>query len=104
VPGGKVILTFRDYSGSVSGDLYFIPVKSEEHRILTCVLNYLTDHVLVTDLFHERINGQCAQKVSTYKKLRLGTKWITDLLTKNDFGSVQTSIDRGFVTIIATKS
>jgi hypothetical protein len=69
--GGKLVLSFRDYSDELSGDSRFIPVKSDDDRILTCFLEYQTDHVLVTDLLHERTADGWQQRVSSYMKVRI---------------------------------
>src|SRR5262247_4082601 len=37
-PGGHFVLSFRDYSVPLEGDARFIPVRSDERRILTCFL------------------------------------------------------------------
>lgn len=39
-PGGRLVLTFRDYVGTeLTGTARFIPVRSSEDRIFTCFLN-----------------------------------------------------------------
>jgi len=68
---GKVILSFRDYSSLVTGTDRFIPVKSDNNRILTCILDYEKEFVTVTDLLHEKVNEDWIQKVSSYRKVRL---------------------------------
>src|SRR5690606_36022030 len=77
---GKVIFSFRDYSTPLTGTDRFIPVKSDSDRILTCILDYGIDFVNVTDLLYERTNDGWEQKVSTYRKVRLVTSEIVDLL------------------------
>lgn len=67
-PGGKFLLSFRDYSTALSGDSRFIPVKNDASRILTCVLDYQEEFVTVTDLLHERTENGWQQKVSSYRK------------------------------------
>ena len=68
---GKLILSFRDYSVASTDTQRFIPVKSDDNRILTCVVDYFDTKITVTDLLHEKINGQWIQKTSSYDKLRL---------------------------------
>ena len=71
-PGGELVLTFRDYSGpGPQGSGRVIPVRSDENRILTCVLAYRDDVVEVTDVLHEREGEQWTMRASTYQKLRL---------------------------------
>ena len=70
---GKLILSFRDYSVALSDTQRFIPVKSDEERILTCVIDYYDEKITVTDLLHEKTNGVWTQKISSYEKLRVRT-------------------------------
>lgn len=100
---GKVILSFRDYSVAVTGASRFIPVKSDESKILTCVLDYDDDFVHVTDLFHEKINDTWQQKVSTYSKVRISTKEVMDSLSENKLTVMFNQIIKGMPTVIAIK-
>ena len=68
---GRFIATFRDYTNLSSGDARFIPVRADEHRILTCFLEEFDGYVQVHDLLHERANGIWSTRVSSYRKLRL---------------------------------
>jgi hypothetical protein len=70
-PGGRFVATFRDYSRLPSGEARFIPVRADEHRILTCFLEEHDDYVQVYDLLHERTDDGWTSKVSSYRKLRL---------------------------------
>ena len=79
---GKLLLSFRDYSKELEGLGRFIPVVSDENRILTCFLEYAGEFITVTDLLHEKSNGRWIQKVSSYKKVRVSVKEIIDHLTK----------------------
>jgi len=69
--GGKLVLTFRDYSTPLRGEQRFIPVRSDAGRILTCVLEYEDQHVVVQDLLHEFDGTVWRQRVSSYRKLRI---------------------------------
>ena len=71
-PGGTLVISFRDYSQALEGAARFIPVKADDQRILSCILDYAPTLVSVSDLLYERDQeGQWHQKVSTYQKLRL---------------------------------
>ena len=48
---GHLILTFRNYSLALTGNQRFIPVKSDENRILTCVIDWLD----LPGLSHEQV-------------------------------------------------
>lgn len=102
--GGKLILSFRDYSNILTGTNRFIPVKSDETKILTCILDYENEFVNVTDLLHEKTNDGWIQKVSSYKKVRLLTNEIEELLRKNNFEIEFNEIVNRLTTIIAIKN
>jgi SAM-dependent methyltransferase len=92
--GGVFAATFRDYAGkTLRGDERFIPVRSDEGRILTCFLEYDADRVTVHDLLHEKAaQGGWRQRLSSYVKLRLDPERIVDRLTKHGF---VTCVDAG---------
>lgn len=100
---GKVILSFRDYSTKLTGTDRFIPVKSDDNKILTCILDYEDEFVFVTDLLHERTDGVWKQKVSTYKKVRLLTNEIAGHLEGNGMTIKFNQIVNRLTTIIAIK-
>jgi precorrin-6B methylase 2 len=77
---GKLIISFRDYSNELTGIDRFIPVKRDNNKILTCILDYEDEFVNVTDLLYERTNEVWEQKVSTYRKVRISTKNMVDYL------------------------
>ncbi len=83
--GGKLILSFRDYSTALIEDQRFIPVKSSPDRILTCFLEYGPEKVKVTDLLHERVGEKWQQKVSSYEKVRISTADIENWLQDSGF-------------------
>jgi SAM-dependent methyltransferase len=83
---GVFAATFRDYvSKTLQGDDRFIPVRSDERRILTCFLEYGDDRVTVHDLLYEKEQGQWRQRVSSYGKLRLRPERVVDRLTQLGF-------------------
>ena|ERR1022692_127639 len=84
--GGVFAATFRDYvSKTLQGDDRFIPVRSDDNRILTCFLEYGKDRVTVHDLLHEKEQGRWRQRVSSYLKLRLAPERIVERLTNLGF-------------------
>lgn len=100
---GKLILSFRDYSIPLKGSERFIPVKSDSHKILTCILDYEEAFVHVTDLLHTQTDNKWEQKVSTYKKIRLRTEKIVACLENNGMTIGYNQISNRLTTIIATK-
>ncbi|HEY0678025.1 MAG TPA: class I SAM-dependent methyltransferase [Chitinophagaceae bacterium] len=85
VPGGRLLISFRDLSVEPEPEKRFIPVRSDENRILTCFLEYHHEHVMVHDLLYENLNGQWNFSVSTYKKLRLSRNQVAGFLVKCGF-------------------
>ncbi len=81
-PGGLFAATFRDYATApLEGDARFIPVRSDEQRILTCFLEYADSTVTVHDLLQQREGAAWRLRVSSYPKLRLAPQWVADQLT-----------------------
>jgi SAM-dependent methyltransferase len=101
--GGKLLLSFRDYSHEMMDTKRFIPVKSDPDRILTCVLEYLPGKVRVTDLLYERDGSEWKQKVSSYYKLRLSPSSVMVGLVRSGFQVEEDSKSPGLVYIIAKK-
>ncbi len=100
---GGVILSFRDYSAELTGTERFILVKSDENKILTCILDYEDEFVNVTDLFYERTDTVWKQKVSTYKKVRLSEKEVVGYLQASGMKIKFNKLVKGMTTIIASK-
>lgn len=103
-PGGKIIFSFRDYSNPLEGIERFIPVKSDENKILTCVLDYEDDYVNVTDLLYEKTEGKWNTKVSSYRKVRLLTNDVIKQLENLGMRMDTCDVINRLITIIATKA
>ena len=100
----KTLLSFRDYSTALTGDNRFIPVKSDDTRILTCVLDYDDEKVRVTDLLIEKTETGWKQKVSSYNKVRILTKEIVEILEASGLKIQLNQIINKMTTILAVKS
>jgi SAM-dependent methyltransferase len=103
IQDGKLILSFRDYSHKLTGNERFIPVKSDERRIMTCFLEYTPEKVIVTDIVHEKATEGWLQKISSYQKVRLTKGWVLEFLENTGFQVTFSDMNRGFVKIIAVK-
>jgi hypothetical protein len=101
--GGRFIITFRDLSYELSELDRFIPVKSDENIIFTCFLEYESETVKVHDLIYKRKADTWSLSKSYYRKLRLSKGWVDDQLSAVGFSQVESSVDKGFVTVIAVK-
>lgn len=77
---GTFVVSFRDYTSPLIGNQRFIPVRSDADRILTCFLEYASEHVSVHDLLHERSGSEWRLRVSAYRKLRLSPEWVATAL------------------------
>jgi SAM-dependent methyltransferase len=84
-PGGQFISSFRDYTIQLIGDSRFIPVRSDNDRILTCLLDYSAEHVTVYDLLHERTGCAWGLRISSYRKIRISPEWAADTIRSKGF-------------------
>jgi hypothetical protein len=100
---GKLIISFRDYTIELLGDDRFIPVNSDECRILTCVLEYFPEQVSVTDLLYTKEESGWQQKVSSYHKVRLQPAAVINHLAQCGMKITFDGIENRLVTIIAVK-
>ncbi|MDB5286912.1 MAG: methyltransferase protein [Mucilaginibacter sp.] len=100
---GKLLFSFRDYSHALTGDNRFIPVKSDETKILTCCLDYFEDRLLVTDLLHVKTDAGWQQRVSSYSKTRINESSIIELLENIGFNILVNETVNRMNTVIAQK-
>lgn len=100
---GYLILTFRDYSFELTDTQRFIPVKSDEDRILTCVIDYFDDKITVTDLLHEKMDGAWIQKVSSYSKLRIRKDCVINKAEKTGFSIIENENKNRMIHLILKK-
>lgn len=97
------IVSFRDLTRELTDEQRFIPVRSDDNRILTCFLEYFPDYVKVTDILHERHNNQWVQKISCYRKLRLNTEMLRNLFARNNFHLMDVEMMKGMNYLIFRK-
>ena len=71
-PGGVLALTFRDLSIAREGLDRFLPIRADADRIMTCVLEFETDHVVINDLIYVRDGEAWTLNKSSFRKIRLG--------------------------------
>ena len=103
IVGGKILFSFRDYSTKLIGNSRFIHVKSDETKILTCILDYGKDIVRVTDLLNEKTETGWNQKVSSYNKVRIKTNEIAKLIEANGLKIQLNNVINRMTNIIALK-
>jgi len=100
-PGGMFVVTFRDYSVPLLGDERFIPVRSDDTRILTCFLEYEPEAVVVHDVLHQRTAEGWQTRVSHYRKLRLSPEHLVASLRSRGFSVRREAGTRGMVRLVA---
>ncbi len=102
--GAIVVLTFRDYvSVELLGNQRFIPVRSDDSKILTCFLEYHQEFVEVHDLLHYKEGTQWAFKATSYRKLRLDKNWLIKQMGELGLVVTQDTFNGGMVNIAAKK-
>src|SRR5690606_4546458 len=103
-PGGMFVATFRDYvSRELRQEARFIPVRSEDARILTCFLEYSESTVTVYDLVHERVDGGWRQRLSSYRKLRLDPEWLERVCAEAGLRTIERESSAGVITFVAVR-
>ena len=100
-PGGQFVLSFRDYSDALLDASRFIPVRSDERRILMCFLEYEEDCVVVNDVLHERSGDAWDTRISSYRKLRLSSERVLGSLESFGLDARQQPGLRGMTRIVA---
>jgi len=80
-PAGLLVLTFRDLSAELTGLDRFLAIRSDDDRIMTCMLEYRPDIVIVNDLVHVRDSSGWTLHKSSYSKLRLRPDALASELT-----------------------
>jgi SAM-dependent methyltransferase len=84
-PGGLLALTFRDLSVERKDLDRFLPVRGDVDRIMTCVLDFEPETVVVNDLIYVREGDGWAFHKGSYRKIRLGVEEVIAILAKLGF-------------------
>lgn len=104
-PDGVFVATFRDYSGvPLSGTDRFIPVRQDDRRILTCVLEYQDETTTVYDVVHDRTASGWSMRVSSYAKLRLSPAWLRSTCERLGLHATIDTAPRGMVRLAASRA
>ena len=102
-PGGLFVATFRDYSGPARGVDRIVPVRQDDRRMLTCVLEYTDTAVVVHDLVHERTAAGWTLRVSSYPKLRFAPEWARTALGRRGLTARLEAGANGMARLVATR-
>jgi 2-polyprenyl-3-methyl-5-hydroxy-6-metoxy-1,4-benzoquinol methylase len=103
VPGGKLILSLRDYSGEPAGTVRVVPVQRDGLRIFLCRLEYLQNHIRVTDILYSRISGRWVRSAGEYAKLRLAQDHVREMMEETGFRIECMAIEHGMNMLIGVK-
>jgi SAM-dependent methyltransferase len=102
--GGVVVFTFRDtVSVEPEGAARFVPVRSDDTRILTCFLDYGPSTIDVHDMLYTRAAEGWRLDVSVYQKLRVDRLVLAQLLTEHGLDVTMNRVERGMVTLVGVK-
>lgn len=103
-PGGVFVATFRDYvTTELKNAARFIPVRSDDERILTCFVEYADNTVTVHDLLHQLERGSWRLHAGSYRKLRLAPQWVEQQLRTLGMAVVCDRVPGGMVRVVARK-
>jgi SAM-dependent methyltransferase len=101
--GGIFAITYRDLTPELAGLDRFIPVRSDEDKIMTCFLEYESEAtVLVNDLIHIRNEQTWTLNKSSYRKLRLSQQWVEEALKQAGF-TLQSAGSAGRLTLLVVR-
>ena len=103
-PGGLFVLSFRDYTVPLQAEQRFIPVRSDDERILTCFLEYHNGTVQVHDILNQRSPEGWSTSVSSYSKLRLAPDELTRMLSHCGFEVRREVGLRGMARLVARRA
>jgi SAM-dependent methyltransferase len=102
--GGVFVITYRDLTKELFGTNRFIPVRSDENKIMTCFLEFENqDSVVVHDLVHMRQDSGWSLNKSSYRKLRLGIDWVREELSRAGFHIFSEDLSGRLIGIAAVK-
>jgi SAM-dependent methyltransferase len=103
-PGGMFVITYRDLTKELHGIDRFIPVRSDENKIMTCFLEFENaDSVVVHDLVYLRQDMGWSLNKSSYRKLRLGIEWVRDELSRAGFDILSEDLSGRLIGLGAVK-
>ena len=101
LPGGVFVVSLRDYSTALIGNQRFIPVRSDDTRILACFLEYEPEVVVVHDILHQHTPEGWQTRISHYRKLRLSPEQLIASLERHGFNVRREVGMKGMVRLVA---
>ena len=101
--GGSLIVTFRDLTSELKGLERFIPVRTDEEKLMATFLEYEENHVKVNDLIFVKEESGWVLKKSVYRKLRIGADQVQNYLVNMGYRIDVSEAQEGFSVIVAKK-
>jgi hypothetical protein len=102
-PGGRLVLSLRDYSSPPAGSVDCIPVRGDDNRIFLCKVRYLDTTVTVEDVLYSRTGGNWQRDAGTYTKIRIPPEYLVRIVRSAGFTLQYREVREGIMTIIAMK-
>jgi hypothetical protein len=102
-PGGRFVLTLRDYSRQPDGAVIVIPVLRDRDWIFLCRLKYHADTFTVQDILFSSRRGVWERTAGEYTKIRIPPDKLNKAIRMAGFALTFSEVRDGIVTIIATK-
>jgi SAM-dependent methyltransferase len=103
-PRGMFVITYRDLTTELHGTDRFIPVRSDDHKIMMCFLEFENaESVVVHDLVYVRQATGWSLNKSSYRKLRLGVDWIRQELSDAGFTVISQDSSGRLIGLAAVK-
>lgn len=103
VPGGKLVLSLRDYTQAMKGETVVIPVHRDAGRIFLCRLEYHEESVGVTDIVYSHQTGTWERSASSYEKIRIKPAILLRELEDAGLRIDEHMASEGLITIIAER-
>jgi hypothetical protein len=98
------VITYRDLTTELHGTDRFIPVCSDDNKIMTCFLEFESaESVVVHDLVYIRHGTGWSLNKSSYRKLRLGIEWVREELIKAGFNILSQDLSGRLIGLAAAK-
>jgi len=100
VPGGRLVLSFRDLSGELHDLDRVIPVGAWDALVMTCFLEYEAASVKVHDLVWVRQPDGWRLRKGMYRKLRLAAARVAERLIAAGFAVERHDAPGGLVALV----
>ena len=101
---GHLVLGLRDLSDpALTGTRQILPVRGDDTRVLTCMLEFEPEAVQVTDMLHTRGDDGWTLAVGSYRKLRLSLEWMREAIAAAQLSLIAEAGENGVLTFVARR-